>query len=151
MPMIPERERQQIREIFERDLVGDVRLELFTRRPSLLFVPGRQDHEVGPETEALLREISDLSEKLQFEIHDVQSDSAAAAEARIGQVPTVVLHGTNAGTVRFLGAPAGYEFSALIADIVDLSTGEVSLTEETKGALQAITEPVHIQVFSTPT
>jgi len=34
---------------------------------------------------------------------------------------------------------------------VDVSTGEIELADETKSALSAITEPVHIQVFSTPT
>lgn len=149
--MISERERQQIREIFERDLVDDVKLEVFTRKPSILFVPGRQEPASGPETEALLREVAELHDKLAIEVHDLGSEPDAATNAGLEHVPAVLLHGTNAGAVRFLGAPAGYEFSTLIADIVDVSNGEIKLSEETLKAVQAITEPVHIQVFSTPT
>ena len=151
MSMIPERERDQIREIFERDLVSDVRVEVFYKTPSKLFVPGRQETGSGPETEALVRELAELSDKVQVEAHDIQADPDSATAAGVDKVPAVLLHGSNAGTVRFLGAPSGYEFSTLIADIVDVSTGDIGLADETTSALSAITEPVHIQVFSTPT
>jgi alkyl hydroperoxide reductase subunit AhpF len=151
MPMIPERERQQIREIFEKDLVSDVRLEIFYKKPSMLFVPGRQETQSGPEAEALIRELAELTDRVQVEAHDVAAEPDSAAAAGVTRVPAVVLHGTNAGKVRFLGAPSGYEFSALIADIVDISKGEVNLSDETRAALSEIDKPVHIQVFSTPT
>jgi len=149
--MIPERERQQIREIFERDLVSNVRLEVFYKKPSLLFVPGRQDTQSGPQTEALVRDVADLSELVQVDAHDVQADPESAAAAGVTHLPAIIVHGKNAGTVRFLGAPTGYEFSTLIADIVDVSLGQIALADETRAALELITEPVHIQVFSTPT
>ena len=151
MPMIPERERQQIREIFEKDLVSDVRLEVFYKKPSMLFVPGRQETHSGPETEALILELAELTERLLVESHDIGTEPESAQAAGVTRVPTVLLHGTNAGNVRFLGAPSGYEFSALIADIVDVSRGAVSLSDETRAVLREIAEPVHIQVFSTPT
>jgi alkyl hydroperoxide reductase subunit AhpF len=149
--MIPERERDQIREIFERDLVSDVRVEVFYKKPSMLFVPGRQETQSGPETEALVRELAELSDKVQLEAHDVQAEPESATAAGVDKFPAVLLHGSNAGTVRFLGAPSGYEFSTLIADVVDVSRGEIELADETRAALSAITEPIHIQVFSTPT
>jgi alkyl hydroperoxide reductase subunit AhpF len=149
--MIGERERQQIREIFDRDLVNDVKLEVFTRKPSMLFIPGRQESEVGPETEALMQEVAELSDRLTVEVHDLGAEPDAARNAGVEHIPTVLVHGSNAGSVRFLGAPSGYEFSTLIADIVDVSNGNIVLSEETLEALKDITEPVHIQVFSTPT
>lgn len=45
----------------------------------------------------------------------------------------------------------GYEFSALIADLVDVSTGTTDLSEETREYLSALTEDVNIKVFTTPT
>ena len=98
MPMIPERERQQIREIFDRDLASEVRIEVFSKKPSLLFVPGRQESGSGPETEALVRELAELTSLLQVEVHDVQAEPEAAAQAGVSQVPAVLLHGTNAGS-----------------------------------------------------
>ena len=151
MPMIPERERQQIREIFERDLVSDVRIDVFSKKPSMLFIPGREETRSGPSTEALVSELAELTDHLQVQVHDIQAEPEAAAQAGVSLVPALVLHGSNAGNVRFLGAPSGYEFSTLVSDIVDISTGQVQLADETIEALDSIAEPVHIQVFSTPT
>ncbi|MDP8924894.1 MAG: hypothetical protein M3O34_18755 [Chloroflexota bacterium] len=53
--------------------------------------------------------------------------------------------------VRFLGLPGGYEFSTLVADIVDVSKGRTDLADATRVAVRAIDSPVHIQVFVTPT
>jgi hypothetical protein len=53
--------------------------------------------------------------------------------------------------VRFLGLPGGYEFSTLIADIVDISKGQTAFSPETRAAIRAIDAPVHLQVFVTPT
>ena len=151
MPVIPEREKQQVREIFERDLHNDVQLDLYTQKPSILFVPGRPQNVGTDETLDLISEVAELSANIRLEIHDIQQEATAAAEAGVERAPTLILKGGNAGTIRFLGSPAGYEFSTLIADLVDISAGNLLLTEETQAALRAIDEPVHIQVFSTPT
>lgn len=52
--------------------------------------------------------------------------------------------------VRFVGQPGGFEFSTLIADMVDISKGQTSLSEQSVAAVRAITTPVHLQVFVTP-
>ena len=53
--------------------------------------------------------------------------------------------------VRFIGLPGGYEFSTLLADIIDVSKGRTDLSPAARVAVQAIQTPVHIQVFVTPT
>lgn len=52
--------------------------------------------------------------------------------------------------VRFLGLPSGYEFSTLVADVVDISKGKTDLSDATRAVVRAIDRPVHIQVFVTP-
>jgi alkyl hydroperoxide reductase subunit AhpF len=52
--------------------------------------------------------------------------------------------------VRFVGMPGGFEFSTLIADIVDVSRGSTGLAEQTVAAVRAIDTPVHLLVFVTP-
>lgn len=151
MPVIPERERQQIREIFDRDLTDDVQLDLYTQKVSPLFVPGRAQCESCPETEMLVQEVADLSDRLHLQVIDAQAYPDLAQAAGVTRVPTIVLRGSNVGTIRFLGPPAGYEFSTLITDLVDLSTNRVELSEPTQAVLKEISEPVHIQVFGTPT
>lgn len=151
MPMIPEPEREKIREIFDRDLVNDVSLELYTQKPSPLFVPGQSQCQSCPETQQLVEEVADLSDKLHLAVHDVKAEPEIATEAGIEHIPALLLKGTNAGRMRFLGPPAGYEFSTLITDLVDVSSGRIELSEEAQQSLAAIAEPVHIQVFVTPT
>jgi hypothetical protein len=53
--------------------------------------------------------------------------------------------------VRFVGLPGGYEFSTLVADVVDVSKGRTDLSENGRAAVRAIESPVLIQVFVTPT
>ena len=55
------------------------------------------------------------------------------------------------GAIRFLGLPAGYEFSTLVADIVDVSTGNIALSEATQEELRGLEQDLHLQVFVTPT
>jgi len=52
--------------------------------------------------------------------------------------------------IRFLGLPGGYEFTTLLADVIDISTGRTDLSPAVQAAVEAIDTPVHIQVFVTP-
>jgi hypothetical protein len=63
----------------------------------------------------------------------------------------VVVEGARDYGIRFLGVPAGYEFSNLIDSIIAVSSGESGLSEATAAALGGLTEDVVIKVFSTPT
>ena len=49
------------------------------------------------------------------------------------------------------GLPSGYEFGALVDAILDVSSGDSGLSAPTREALAAVSGPVHLQVFSTPT
>jgi thiol-disulfide isomerase/thioredoxin len=69
----------------------------------------------------------------------VQEQSPAAADAVEADA-----------NVRFIGTPSGFEFSTLIADIVDVSRGHTTLSEQTIAGIGAIASPVHLQVFVTP-
>ena len=53
--------------------------------------------------------------------------------------------------IRFYGIPSGYEFNSLIEDITAVSREHHGLSEETVAKLDSLSEPVHIQVFVTPT
>jgi len=54
--------------------------------------------------------------------------------------------------MRFLGAPAGYEFSSLIESILLAGTDDSGLTDESKRVIaEKVTAPLDIKVFVTPT
>ncbi|MNG37965.1 hypothetical protein D3C84_1254850 [compost metagenome] len=53
--------------------------------------------------------------------------------------------------MRLYGAPTGYEFVSLVEAVLLAGTGVPELEPETITALAAVTEPLHLQVFTTPT
>ena len=172
MTIIAEKDRETIRELFAKELVEDVELLFFTRPRSRIVIPGRQDCETCDEARELLEELVGLSDRLSLETHDLSVEPDAATTYNVQNVPTVLLRRAKARlaeqaqtpadqtpeagassppNVRYVGLPGGYEFSSLLADVVDISKGETSLSQATREAVRAIDQPVHIQVFVTPT
>ena len=100
---------------------------------------------------ALIREVAALSDQLSVTVLNPHIDREQAAAYGVTESPVVVVEGARDYGIRFLGIPAGYEFSNLIDSIVAASTGEAGLSEETKTALAGLTEDVTIKVFATPT
>lgn len=148
--MISEQDQQTIRNLFEEHLSEDVKITYFTQKESPLILPGHEC-EYCKETRELLQEVTGLSEKLDLEVKDFVADKDAAAEMGIERIPAFTLEGQSRGRVRFFGVPSGYEFSAVLQDIMDVSTGEPGLSEDTLAQLEELEEDLHIQVFTTPT
>ena len=171
MTIIAEKDRPTVRDLLARELVEDVELLLFTRGRSSLLAAGRHDGESSDETRELLEDLVGLSDRLHLTARDVDAEPAAATLYNVTAVPTVIVRRRETATeapdptpngqpsqaaeiganVRFLGLPAGYEFSTLLADVVDVSKAQTGLSPEVLVAVRAIETPVHIQVFVTPT
>jgi alkyl hydroperoxide reductase subunit AhpF len=100
---------------------------------------------------ALIQEVAALSDQLSVTVLNPHIDRDQAAAYGITDSPAVVVEGAQDYGIRFLGIPAGYEFSNLIDSIIAVSTGEAGLTDETKATLAGLTEDVTIKVFATPT
>jgi alkyl hydroperoxide reductase subunit AhpF len=150
MGLISEENQETIRKHFEETLTGDVEIVLFTERPSPIIIPGKQPCETCEDTQALLEEVAALSDKLTLTVHEISAAKEEAFALGIDRVPAFVCKGAARGRVRFFGIPSGYEFSALIADLVDVSKGATSLSDETREFLNTLTENVSIKVFTTP-
>jgi alkyl hydroperoxide reductase subunit AhpF len=69
----------------------------------------------------------------------------------ITRIPAFILQGHTRGAVRYFGIPAGYEFSTLVEDLIDVSKGTTKLSERTRESLATVDQDLHIQVFVTPT
>jgi alkyl hydroperoxide reductase subunit AhpF len=107
--------------------------------------------EYGAEAKQLVEEVAALSDKLSAETYNFLLDKEKVAEYGIDKVPaTVVRNGKDFG-IRFYGIPAGYEFATLLDAIVSVSQGESGLGDESKQKLAQITQPLHMEVFVTPT
>lgn len=100
---------------------------------------------------ALIREVAALSDRLSVTVLNPHIETEQAKAYGIDVAPAVIVEGARDYGIRFLGVPAGYEFSNLIDTIIAASTGEAALSAETKTALAGLTEDVTIKVFTTPT
>ncbi len=107
------------------------------------------------QTRELVEEVAALSDKITVEVKDFTGDAELAKQYGVDKIPAVVLlsggetpkdHG-----IRLYGVPAGYEFSTFIEDLRMLGSGDPGLSPETMKSLAALTRPVHLQVFVTPT
>ncbi|HEV2350337.1 MAG TPA: hypothetical protein VG028_10885 [Terriglobia bacterium] len=141
MPLLSEDDIVEIKKRFEQ-LVNPVELVHFTQELNL---------EYGREARQLLEEVAATSEKLSLQVFNFLIDKEKVFEYAVDKVPaTVVRNGKDYG-IRFYGLPAGYEFSNLLDAILSVSQGESGLADDTKEKLKAITRPLHLEVFVTPT
>lgn len=117
-------------------------------------------------TKQVLEEITSLSDKVELQEHNFALDKEAVAQYRIARVPAIavtrveppklLVTGSEQSRerdygIRYYGVPAGFEFAALIGDILDVSAGNSGLSEQSKAALKQLKDPLHLQVFTTPT
>lgn len=141
MAILTEDVRNKAQKEFE-ELPGKVKLVVFT-----------QEFECDNcrENTSLAREVAALSDQLDIEVNDFVLDKEAVERYGVDKIPAIAVEGEKDYGVRFYGVPAGYEFTALIEAIKAVSAGESGLAERTKETLGELKEPLHIQVFVTPT
>jgi glutaredoxin-like protein len=148
MSLLNDNIQKQIREAFAA-LTSPVKIILFTQGEN---VP---ECETCADTRQLLEEVSALSDQITLEVHDFARETPLAEQYRIDKIPAVaILSGGNPPKdfgIRLYGVPAGYEFSTLIEDILMVSQQKSALNAQTLDDLKKLTQPVHIQVFVTPT
>jgi len=164
MTIIAEKDRETIRDLLARDLDAAVELLFFTQPRSQVPDSGFQVAASCAETHELLDDLVGLAEdRLSLVVHDLTLDPSAAARYNVSELPMVAIRRATAGAsdempageapanVRYVGLPAGFEFSALLADVVDVSRARTDLADATRRTLRAIDVPIHLQVFVTPT
>ena len=150
MALISPEDQETLKTLFAQELDQDVNITYFTQRESVLIVPG-QECAYCKETREILDEVTDLSDKLHLTVKDFVRDEQEAQNLGITRIPAFVIEGQSKGRVRYFGIPAGYEFSSLIEDLIDVSKGQTNLSEKTREVLSQVDQDVHIQVFVTPT
>ena len=154
MPLLQEKDRIVVREKFEKELKDEVTILLFKKTAAGIWTPNEDEDFVCrycKETEELYNEVSELSDLLKLEAYAVEDDKEIFDEYKVERIPTVIIKGHNKGLIRFVGIPAGYEFATLLEDLIDASRGKVDLKERNRRKVEAVKEPLHIQVFVTPT
>jgi glutaredoxin-like protein len=147
MPLISKKDADFLRQEFENNLVSPVKLVMFTQSMECQFCS---------ETRQIVEEIAALSDSVAAEIFDFVADKATAELYGIDKIPAIAIVRVEDGKekdygLRFFGIPSGYEFTSIIEDIIDVSKGDSGLQSKSKETVAAIKEPVHFQVFVTPT
>jgi glutaredoxin-like protein len=139
----------QLTEAFQ-PLDRDVEMLVYTA--SRLVVPGQEPAGEEQSTLTLLREVAAASPRLSVVEQTLGADAAARSRG-IERTPTIVLReqGSDRDNVRFVGIPAGYEFQTLVEALRMIGTGDTGLGEESQAQIAAVTEPIRLQAFVTPT
>jgi glutaredoxin-like protein len=144
MALLSEPDRQTVRSHLE-DIRHQVTLLFFTQTIG------------GPESALIARQVLDevvsLNDRISLEEVNFILDKDRAAQYGITHIPAVVILRDDADTrMRFLGAPAGYEFMSLVEAVALAGGDDSGLGEASKKLIaEHVSGPVDIQVFVTPT
>lgn len=141
MSILQEKDRVEIQNRLK-EMVHPVKIVNFTRKDNCDYC--RQTRE-------LLEEISRLSDKIELEVFDFDENRKEAERYQIHNAPATAILGEADYGIRFYGIPSGYEFVSLLEDILMVSRRDSGLAPETRAKLAALSTPVHLQVFVTPT
>ena len=133
------------KEIIRKKLIGladDVKLIVFSQELECQFCR---------ETKEVMLQLGTLSNKIQVKVYDFIKNGDEVMNYKIKKIPAIAIVGKKDYSVRYYGVPAGYEMSALIDTIIDVSKGRTTLSDALKARLAEIKKPVHLQVFVSPT
>ena len=130
-------------------------LTTMQRQVTLLFFTQSIGCETCVQARQILGELASASDRITIEELNPVLDTEAAAQYGIDRAPGMVLLAGDARTdtrIRFLGAPSGFDFAALVDAVLLVSGGRtVELSPGTQATLAGLQEPVGLRVFVTPT
>ncbi|MCS6773371.1 MAG: thioredoxin family protein [Anaerolineae bacterium] len=149
MSLLDDRTRQEVQKALTA-MTEPVKLVLFTQGEF-----GSLECEYCRETRQLAEEVAALSDKLTLEVRYFSKDIEAAQALGVDKIPAIaVLRDGKAPHdfgVRLFGIPSGYEFGTFVQSILLVSHAKHDLSPHTLEQLAQLKQPVHIQVFVTPT
>jgi glutaredoxin-like protein len=149
MGLLSEKDAAAVAAQFEDALVNPVRIVVFTQEYECMYCR---------ETRQIAEELETLSPLIDVQVYDFVEDQAVADRYGVDKIPATVIVSGDAGEgqqaghgIRFYGIPSGYEFVSLVEAIKLVSSGQVQLSQATLDKLEELDEPLHLQVFVTPT
>lgn len=133
-----------------------------TRRVHLIFFTQALGCETCLITRQILDELPLLSDRIVIDEVNFVLEAERGQEYGINRVPAIAVayEDETAGTeppplrdtrMRFLGAPAGYEFVSLVEAVAIAGGRPPGLSATSLERLAALERPVTMQVFTTPT
>ncbi len=138
--------RTQLKELAQKEFKEPVTIKLFSQA-------------IGCEScqtaEELLKEVHEVLKdavgegKIKLEILSPFLNKEETEKYGVDRVPTIVLEGDKDYGIRYIGLPAGLEFTTLINGIFRVSQRKPQLSDKTLEILQQIDIPLEIWVFVT--
>jgi alkyl hydroperoxide reductase subunit AhpF len=129
-----------------------------TRRVRLLFFTQTLGCDTCVQARRIVDELPQLSDKIAIDEVNFILEPEKAAQYGIDRVPAVAIVYENEpdapptdAHIRFLGTPSGYEFLSLVQAVLLAGGGPSSLSESSRRQIAAVTTPVTMRVFTTPT
>ena len=119
----------------------------------LLFTQTIGGPETARATKQIVDELASLSDKVTVEEANFVLEKERAAQYGVDGVPAIVLlRGGEDTRMRFLGAPAGYEFMSLIEAVLLAGGSDSGLSPDSRQLVaEHVTGPIDLKVFVTPT
>jgi glutaredoxin-like protein len=140
MALLTEEDARQVREMFD-SLTRDVHVTIYTQK---LECPS------CAQAELIIDELGSLSDRLVVEKLNPLTDEDRAREDGVESAPFVTVSDGRHSRVRFMGTPAGYEFSSLLTAIIDAGTDDDRLEPETLEFLrERLQQDLEIRIFVT--
>jgi glutaredoxin-like protein len=102
-------------------------------------------------TRRVLEQIARDNPGVTLEVLNLVLDKEHAAGFGVDRVPAIIISTGGGHRIRYYGAPLGNELPTLLQAINMASTGHTDLSEESRAQLKALSTPVSLQVFFTPT
>lgn len=143
MTLMDQDTRNQVRDLLSA-VQAPVTLRVFT-----------QEFECGycKETRQISEEVAALSDSVSIEVLDFIEHKETADAMHVDKLPAIAVLGANEHDygIRFFGIPSGYEFTSLLQAILMVGAQPPQLSQDTLDFLNALEQPLHLQVFVTPT
>lgn len=150
MAFIAERDRVELKRRLQKDLQNEVSIRLFTQPATSLIIPGRECQYCG-QTQQVMEELASLSPKLKLEVVNYYASPEEARKHGVERIPAIVMSGAGESNIKFYGFPGGNEFMTIVEAVSALGKRFSGLQMDTRKKLKQVNQPVHVQVFVTPT
>jgi glutaredoxin-like protein len=146
MPLISSSDQERLRESFA----------AMTRPVRLLFFTQTLDCETCLQARQIIDELPPLSDRIAIEEVNLILEGETAKSYGIDRAPAIAVAYEEDGAavdtrIRFLGAPAGYEFISLVQAVLLAGGRAPQLSPDSLELLAAVDKPVIMHVFTTPT
>jgi len=134
--------RAQIKDILEKEFKEPVYIKVFSQA-------------IGCEScqtvEDLIKELAEVAGegRIKYEVHSPVLEKELAERYGVDRIPTIVIEGDKDYGIRYIGLPAGLEFSTLLQGIIQVSKREPNLSEKTLELLKDVDIPIELMVFVT--